>query len=43
MDSMIEKLKNLLRASDKAAEWSALEIEMNKPSHPVEGELNDDN
>ena len=38
MDAMMEKLKTLLRASDKASEWSALELEINKPIHPVEEE-----
>jgi hypothetical protein len=41
MDSMLEKLKNLLRSSDKAQEWSKLEIEMNKPTNPVENEENE--
>ncbi len=41
MDSMLEKLKNVLRSSDKAQEWSKLEIEMNKPINPVENEDND--
>jgi hypothetical protein len=36
MDSMMEKLKSLLRNSDKAAEWAALETEINKPLHPEE-------
>ena len=38
---MLEKLKNVLRSSDKAQEWSKLEIEMNKPINPVENEDND--
>jgi len=41
MDSMLEKLKNVLRSSDKAQEWSKLEIEMNKPINPVENEDNE--
>jgi hypothetical protein len=37
----MEKLKAMLRASDKSLEFSNLEVEMNKPTHPVEGEEND--
>ena len=40
-DGFMEKLKAMLRASDKSLEFSNLEVEMNKPTHPVEGEEND--
>ena len=38
----MEKLKSLLRSSDKSNEWAKLEMEMNKPSHPVDGEGSED-